>query len=218
MHDILNEWDNVSEEWIDSLKINQVRTNILMPETLKILGDIDGKSILDLGCGEGGYSRLLTSKGAKVVGVDYSENLIKEAINLNQSNKIEYYVRDACNLEGIENSIFDFVLSAMCLMAVENLESAIKEAYRVLKPGGEFLISILHPCFGFKNYFNEGPYQEIESEYFGKPITFWHKTLSNTINCFLNIGFHLRLLYEPQFSNDNSQIPKILFLKFCKPR
>ncbi|MDD4295583.1 MAG: class I SAM-dependent methyltransferase [Ruminiclostridium sp.] len=213
---ISNEWDNASKEWLESVKINQVRTNILMPETLKILGDIKGKRILDLGCGEGGYSRLFASKGAIVIGVDYSENLINEALKQNQTKEIEYYVRDASYLEGIEDREFDFVVSAMCLMAVENLESATKEAYRVIKPGGEFLISILHPCFGFEDYFFEGPYQEIESKYFGKPITFWHRTLSNTINCMLNVGFNLRLLYEPPFSSDNSQIPKILFLKFSK--
>lgn len=216
MYDVLNEWDNASNEWVESLKINQVRTNILIPETLKILGDIKGKRALDLGCGEGGYSRLIASKGAIVTGVDFSENLINEALKQNHTNEIEYYVRDVCFLEGIEDKKFDFIVSAMCLMAVENLEVAMKEAYRVLKPGGEFLISILHPCFGFKEYFNEGPYQEILSEHFGKPITFWHKTLSNTINCMLNSGFNLRSLYEPQFSNDSSQIPKILFLKFTK--
>jgi ubiquinone/menaquinone biosynthesis C-methylase UbiE len=216
MHNILNEWDNASKEWIESIKMNQVRTNILIPETLRMLGDIKGKKILDLGCGEGGYSRLYASKGAMVTGVDYSENLIHEANNQNQNNKIEYYVRDACFLEGIEDKNFDFVVSAMCLIAVENLEAAVNEAYRVLKPGGELIISILHPCFGFKEYFNEGAYQEILTEHFGKPITFWHKTLSNTINCFLNVGFNLRLLHEPQFSNDNSQIPKLLLLKFSK--
>jgi Methylase involved in ubiquinone/menaquinone biosynthesis len=216
MSDLLNEWDNASKEWMESLKINQFRTNILIPETLKILGDVKGKRILDLGCGEGGYSRLFENKGAIVTGVDYSENLINEALKLNQAHEIEYYIRDVCFLEGIEDKKFDFVVSTMCLMAVENLESAIKEAYRVLKQGGEFIISILHPCFVFKDYFNEGPYQEILSEHFGKPITFWHKTLSNTINCMLDVGFNLRLLYEPQFSNDNSQIPKILILKFYK--
>lgn len=216
MHSIFNEWDNASKEWIESIKVNQARSNMLIPETLKILDDIKGKSILDLGCGEGGYSRLFTSKGAKVVGVDYSENLIKEAIKQNQTNEIEYYVRDACFLEGIEDNKFDIVVSAMCLMAVENIDSALKEAYRVLKPGGEFVISILHPCFGFKDYFDERPYQEILSEYFGKPITFWHKTLSNTINCMLNSGFNLKQLYEPQFDSDNSQIPKILMLKLQK--
>lgn len=216
MNDILNEWDNASKEWIESLKINEIRTNILIPETLKILGDLNGKRILDLGCGEGGYSRLFASKGAIVVGVDYSEDLIGEALKQNQFNEVEYHVGDACFLEEIEDKIFDLVISAMCLMAIENLEAAVKEAYRVLKPGGEFLMSILHPCFGFNDYFNEGPYQEILSEHFGKPITFWHKTLSNTINCMLNVGFNLKSLYEPQISNDNFMMPKILLLTFIK--
>jgi ubiquinone/menaquinone biosynthesis C-methylase UbiE len=216
MNGILNEWDDASKEWMESVKINQSRTNILIPETLKILGNIKGKKMLDLGCGEGGYSRLFSSKGAIVTGVDYSKNLISEALKQNESNEIEYYVKDACCLEGINNNDFDIVVSSMCLMAVENLGAALKEAYRVLKPGGDFLLSILHPCFGFEDYFNEGPYQEILSKYFGKPITFWHKTLSNTINCMLSAGFHLRSLHEPYFSNDNSQLPKILIIKLYK--
>lgn len=216
MHDILNEWDNASKEWLESIKLNEIRANILIPETLKILGDIKGKKILDLGCGEGGYSRLFASEGAIVTGVDYSESLINEALKLNQANGIEYYVRDACFLEGIKDKEYDVIVSAMCLMAVENLERAVREAYRVLKPGGEFLISILHPCFSVKDYYVEGPFQDTLSEYFGKPITFWHKTLGNTINCMLNVGFILRLLYEPQPASDNPRIPKILLLKFNK--
>jgi len=216
MRDIINEWDYASEEWIKSLKFNQSRTNILIPETLKMLGDIKGKRLLDLGCGEGGYSRLFANKGAKVVGIDFSENLINEALKQNQANEIEYYVRDACFLEGIEDEKFDLVVSAMCLMAIEDIESAINEAYRVLKLGGEFIVSILHPCFARIDYFTEGSYEEILSEYFGKPITFWHKTLSNTINCMIKAGFNLKLLDEPVFSNDDPKTPKLLLLKFSK--
>ncbi|HBL84390.1 MAG: hypothetical protein A2Y17_04815 [Clostridiales bacterium GWF2_38_85] len=216
MLEILNEWDNASKEWIKSLEFNQLRTNILIPETLKMLGDIKGKRLLDLGCGEGGYSRLFSNKGAIVVGVDFSENLINEALRQNQNNEIKYYVRDACSLEGIGDGNFDFIVSAMCLMVIEDIESAVNEAYRVLKSGGVFLISILHPCFGFEDYFKEGPYQEFLSEHFGEPITFWHNTLSNIINCILNTGFNLKALNEPLLSDNDSKIPKILFLKFIK--
>ena len=181
-----------------------------------MLGDIKGKRLLDLGCGEGGYSRLFANKGAIVVGIDFSENLIKEAIKQNQTNDIEYYVRDACFLEGIEDEKFDLVVSAMCLMAIEDLESAINEAYHVLKLSGEFIVSILHPCFVPIDYFTEGSYEEILSEYFGKPITFWHKTLSNTINCMIKAGFNMKLLSEPVFYKDDPKAPKLLLLKFSK--
>ncbi|MCK5128836.1 MAG: methyltransferase domain-containing protein [Clostridiales bacterium] len=204
MTKIINEWDNVSNQWIDSLEGNHYRNDILVPETLKMLGEIKDKKVIDIGCGEGGYSRLLAEKGADVVGVDFSKELINEAIKHNTIHSIQYYVKDACNLEGIENSTFDSAVSAMCLMAVEDLESAINEAYRVLKPNGRFVLSILHPCFSYKNYFDEVGYNESLSEHLGKPITFWHKTLSKTINLMIKAGFKLELLCEPVLNNNNS--------------
>ena len=127
---------------------------------------------------------------------------------------INYSVKSACDLEGIKNDTFDIVISAMCLMAIEDLESALAEIYRVLKPGGTVVISILHPCFSGNNtgwsydnesskfivdsYHDEGSYQEGLSKHLGKPISFWHRTLSNTINPMLHLGFHLRGLYEPK--------------------
>ncbi|QUI21673.1 methyltransferase domain-containing protein [Vallitalea pronyensis] len=204
MKNISNEWDNASKEWIDCVEINHYRKNILIPETLKMLGKVKGKKLIDIGCGEGGYSRLLAEKGACVVGVDYSQELINEAIKRKATYDIQYYVKDACYLEGIENEYFDLAISTMCLIAFEDLQSAMKELYRVLKPGGECVISILHPCFTREDYFSEGAYTESLSQFFGKPITFWHKTLSKTINYMIKAGFKLELLSEPILDNKNT--------------
>lgn len=211
-----NEWDNASGEWIESLEINKIRTNVIIPMTLELLGDVNGMRVLDLGCGEGEYSRLFYKNGAEVIGVDYSEALIKAANKKNENNEIIYYAMDACNLQGLENDYFDRVVSPMCLMAIEDVQLAIKEAYRVLKDNGELLVSILHPCFSKENYFEEGPFQESLSKQLNKLITFYHKTLSQTINLYLEVGFNLKQLYEPQISTKSDAVPKILFLKFTK--
>lgn len=213
----IHEWENAAKEWLTSIEENISRNHVLIPKTMEILGDIAGKKVLDLGCGEGGYSRLLSEKGAKVMGIDASKTLISAAKELSADMNIDYYVKSACALEGIKNNTFDIVISAMCLMAIEDLESALSEMYRVLKPGGTVVISILHPCFSGSNigwssdnefskfivdsYYHEGSYQEGLSKHLGKPISFWHRTLGNTINPMLHLGFKLRGLYEPKPSD-----------------
>ena len=72
-------WGNaeMSDEWIQMSQNNPHRIHFIMPFTFKQLGDVSGKVILDLGCGEGGYSRELARKGAIVTAVDCAENVIK---------------------------------------------------------------------------------------------------------------------------------------------
>ncbi len=72
-------WGNaeMSDEWIQMAQNNPHRIHFIMPFTFKQLGDVSGKVILDLGCGEGGYSRELARKGAIVTAVDCAENVIK---------------------------------------------------------------------------------------------------------------------------------------------
>lgn len=210
----IHEWENAAKAWLSTVEENIARNHILIPKTMEILGDVSEKNVLDLGCGEGGYSRLLAKKGAKVIGVDASNTLISAAKELSMNMDIAYYVKSACDLKGIEDNTFDIVISAMCLMAIEDFENALTEIYRVLKPGGTVVISILHPCFSGQNtgwiydnelsefivdsYHDECSYQEGLSKQLDKPVSFWHRTLSNTINPMLCLGFKLSGLYEPK--------------------
>lgn len=66
-------WSNVGSEWIEKAQTNDFRMHYIMPYTLQKLGNVEGLDILDLGCGEGGYSRELAGRGAKVTAADCSE-------------------------------------------------------------------------------------------------------------------------------------------------
>ena len=59
-------WSNVGNEWIEKAQTNDFRMHYIMPYTMQKLGNVEGLDILDLGCGEGGYSRELAGRGAKV--------------------------------------------------------------------------------------------------------------------------------------------------------
>ena len=71
----------MTEEWIRMAHTNPHRINFIMPFTLMRLGDVSGKAVLDLGCGEGGYSRELTRRGASVTAVDCAENAIAYCVS-----------------------------------------------------------------------------------------------------------------------------------------
>lgn len=49
-------WNEIGNEWIEKAQTNDFRMHYIMPNTLRLLGDVKDKTILDLGCGEGGYS------------------------------------------------------------------------------------------------------------------------------------------------------------------
>src|SRR5918912_194906 len=72
-------WNNVADDWVTHADTNDYRNFFLLPRMLALLGDPRRRRVLDLGCGEGGYSRELARRGASVVGVDGSARLIEVA-------------------------------------------------------------------------------------------------------------------------------------------
>ncbi|MDH5185630.1 MAG: SAM-dependent methyltransferase, partial [candidate division WOR-3 bacterium] len=68
---IQKQWDKAAEAWADFVRTGRDYSRFEMnnPAMFKLLGDIRGKKILDLACGEGYNSRIMASKGAKVTGV-----------------------------------------------------------------------------------------------------------------------------------------------------
>ena len=117
--------------------------NIDVHTYFHLLGDIAGKSILDLGCGEGFYTRKFKQKGAAtVVGVDISEKMIELARQeeAREPLGIEYVIGDVCKLDKIGS--FDLVVASYLLNCAKTKEQLLKmcqSIYANLKPGGRFV-------------------------------------------------------------------------------
>lgn len=142
-------WNELGEEWFELAQKGEARMHFIMPYMLKYIGIVDGLKILDLGCGEGGYSRELSKRNATVVSVDCSEKAIKYSMELakKEALNIEHYIRNSNDLYKIKDNEFDIVLCSMMLMDCEDLEGTLHEVARVLKPNGKLFASVLHPCF-----------------------------------------------------------------------
>jgi len=100
------------------------------------------ESVLDVCCGTGKLALLISEKvckGGSVTGVDFSEEMLREArkkVSPGSSN-ISFAVSDAKNLI-FRDSSFDFVTVSFGMRNIIDTAAALKEAYRVLKPGGRF--------------------------------------------------------------------------------
>jgi ubiquinone/menaquinone biosynthesis C-methylase UbiE len=105
------------------------------------------QDVIDLGCGEGILCRQLAGEGArKVVGVDISRPLLKAAREKTGQENIAYIESSFTDLKKIPDNAFDQAFSVMAMgMDSPGLEESYREAYRVLKPGGQLFFVIRHP-------------------------------------------------------------------------
>ncbi|GGQ02359.1 class I SAM-dependent methyltransferase [Streptosporangium pseudovulgare] len=101
-----------------------------------------GRATLDLGCGEGRVTRELAERGHRVTGVDVSPTLVAAAHRAGGGGR--YLVADAAALP-FDDGEFDLVIAYNSLMDVDDLPGSVREAGRVLAPGGRLVLSITHP-------------------------------------------------------------------------
>jgi len=144
-------WDDVAAWWVSryTAKGDINRQWVIDPALLEILGNVRGRRILDAGCGTGYLARLLAKAGASVDGVDLSAKQL-EAARKDQTRErldIRYRRGDLANLSPFRGGTFDIAVSNIVLQDVRRLRGAVKEVYRVLRPGGRFVFSITHPAF-----------------------------------------------------------------------
>ena len=131
-------------------KLHPWRTHIERHTLLRLAGDLTGKAVIDLACGEGYYTRELRRRGAaSVVGVDLSHGMLAlaQAEEGRRPLGIEYRVGDAKALEA--GGEFDLVFAAYLLnyaRTAEELTQMCRAVARALRPGGRFVTVNNHPA------------------------------------------------------------------------
>ncbi|MCX6376241.1 MAG: class I SAM-dependent methyltransferase [Armatimonadetes bacterium] len=207
------EWSGIADEWIRRLNTqgDTYREGVLDSCMLEAIGDVSGLQVVDLGCGEGRFSRMLTERGAHVTGVDLCPRFVEYA-EAHKAGDETYVVGDMERLGGSGDESFDLAVSYLSLVDVVNLGSAVREAHRVLRPGGRFVVCNLHPMstagncwvkdengnklhFRLDNYFDESGR---DMKMCGGMVTNFHRTLGTYLNTFLDVGFRLDGIREPR--------------------
>jgi SAM-dependent methyltransferase len=225
-------WDQNADLWADHVRRgwDYYREHFNSPAFLQFIGDLSGKTVLDAGCGEGYSTRLLARRGARIVGVDVSQRMIELAQQEEQREPlgIRYQVASFSDLSLFDDASFDTVVSFMALMDGPDFQGAAREIFRVLRPPGELIFSITHPCFmtrgygwvedenGYAtkltvaDYFVDQPYVEHwrfkggpapkDARPFAVPV--FPRTLSECVNTLIRAGFVLEEIGEPRPSGD----------------
>ena len=165
-------------------------------------GSLEGKRILDLGCGDGVLSYKLFQKGAVVFGVDVSEIAIQFAKQIHAAKNAEvYFLARSCYDTGFEDNYFDGLISSDVIEHVRDTDRFLAEVQRILKPNGKAVISTpirlkkdpldsMHVQEWFEDDFNELINQYFpNSRFFASHPVFWTE-LQNRIGLFKFV-FHL---------------------------
>lgn len=232
------QWTEHVQDWLQ--QDQSIRTGMLDSWMLEALGDINGLGVLDIGCGEGRFCRLLAGLGANVTGVDLTEALIQQA-RASAGQRERYLIGNAEDLAGMDDASFDLATSYIVLVDVLDYERSIQAAFRVLKPGGRFVVCNIHPMrmaqpngwirqgdrklfYPVDDYTEEGPR---EFEWWGETFVNMHRTLASYIVAFLEAGFVLDGLYEPTPSDaqlaanpgfaDEFRVPNFIVYALRKP-
>lgn len=197
------------------------REVLLNPAIFSLIEQTSGVSILDAGCGEGYLSRILAKQGANITGIDYSKKMLEIAKRKTPTELgIQFFHGNCEKLDNLESGTFDLIVSNMVIQDLADFEAAFSEMYRLLKEGGYYIYSILHPCFvtpesgwirdenGNKthwkidNYFYEGVYEQQIPADSDEKIVYYHRTLTSYFKAIQRAGFSVEALVEPKPSQE----------------
>ncbi|GIF05826.1 class I SAM-dependent methyltransferase [Actinoplanes siamensis] len=185
----------------------------------RLLGDVPGKMILELGAGAAAGARWLRQQGARVVAMDLSAGMLRHAAEaaVRSGVRVPLVQSDALALP-FRDASFDIVCTAFgAIPFVADSAAAMREVARVLRPGGSWVFSVTHPMrwifwdepdesglVARNSYFNRSPYVERDER--GR-LTYLeqHRTLGDRIRELVAAGFVVRDLVEPEWPEGHEQ-------------
>jgi SAM-dependent methyltransferase len=204
---------------------------------LRLLGDVTGKRVLDIGTGSGANAVALARQGAHVIAIDRSEAQLSAARKLANTTevRVEWHECDAADLAFLRADSIDLALAAGVVGEVEDLDRLLRQVHRVLRPGAPFVFSYDHPMalavgregarpgalpLGTlevrRSYFDTQP---VETEYEGERIRVWPRTIADVFSSLHRAGYRVEQLLEPDpppTSDPGPEIPRVLLWRARK--
>ncbi len=199
----LEAYDSMAEAYAAAIEENPRSIYYERPAMLGLLPDVSGRSILDAGCGPGVVMGWLVGKGADVVGVDVSANMLRLA----RQRLGETAVLHEADLEQpmpfLADSSFDVVLSSGTLGYVRDWLALFREFHRVLRSPGCVVFSVGHPCSDYTLNDTDDYFSTELRQYtwrgLGAPIVVpcYRRPLLHMIDPIIRAGFSIERMVEP---------------------
>lgn len=238
-----NQWERIASLYDRHIGNtgDEVHRMFYDPIMKSMLGEINGKVIVDAGCGNGYWSREFAPLASQVIGIDVSPTLIKRAKEKNNFSNTTYTVADLEKSLPIETGSVDLVVSNLTLHYIQDLHATAAEFGRILHKDGRVLIGVEHPAVNahYRSLDSVGkkpPELEKSVGYFergylrrsilGLPIYRFNRSLEDYIGSFLQNGFTLTQFREPQLTETLikrhpsysriKDIPRFALMEFTK--
>lgn len=222
-------WDRIAAQRMGSTPSEVVQYGPEGPteDDLRLIGDVSGKRVLDLGCGDGQAAVAFARKGATSIAVDASVRMLDRARTLaeNAAVRVEWHQGDVADLAFLRAESVDIVFSAYSLGEVGDLHRVFRQVHRVLKNRGAFVFSYEHPiglCVGREppdtpstpisrvvrmSYFTDEP---VTLEREGQPIRVYVRPASEVFHALSRGGFRVEVLAEPRPSGADALVPRTI--------
>jgi SAM-dependent methyltransferase len=176
---------------------------------LRLLGDLRGKRVLELGCGAAQCSIAFAKQGATAIGVDFSAQQLAHARRLCEREEVKVELRqgDLADLAFLRADSIDLVFSAYAFGYVEDLNRVFRQVHRVLRVGAPLVFSLPHPAYDMiddrsdkpllvcRSYFDKTP---IHRELGGVAFTDFHHPISDIYMGLVRASYRVDLIVEPE--------------------
>lgn len=193
----------------------------LTEDVAKVLGNVADKDVLEVGSGAGQCSRWVRAHGGRAVGLDLSFRQLQHSRRIDSDTGVVVpsVLGTATHLP-FRKASFHVVFSSFgALQFVHDIDQAVAETARVLRPGGRFAFSITHPTrwmfpddpgpdglVASQSYWDRTPYVEIDDETGEPSYVEHHRTLGDWVRLLARHGFRLVDLVEPQWPEDHDRV------------
>lgn len=193
-------YDALADEYDTEVRTNPYNAHLEFPATTDLIPDVEGKCVLDAGCGTGVYTeRLLEQGAAEVVGVDVSREMLDQA-RASVGDRATFHRADlAGSLEFAADDSFDGVVCALALSYVRDWQTVFEEFARILAREGFLVFSTAHPLDTLPDE-DDQSYFEVDQavEEWSVDVPYYRRSFAKVINPLLAAGFELDRIVEPQ--------------------
>jgi ubiquinone/menaquinone biosynthesis C-methylase UbiE len=212
-NDIATAWDRHAAAYQDAAKLStsvaHYGPDIPTEAELRLLGDLRGKRVLELGCGGAQCSIAFAKQGATALGVDFSATQLAYARQLCEREEVRVELRqgDLADLAFLRADSIDLVFSSYAFNYVEDLNRVFRQVHRVLKVGAPLVFSLSHPAYAMidddapdpllarRSYFDRSP---IDFDWNGVAFTAFQHTFADLYMGLARASYRVDLILEPE--------------------